>query len=369
MSKIKLIGVGVSLVIATIVALASFEFKTVKGGQLGIKETWNDGVVNTVLQPRNYYLFPGFTQEIYTYDATLLVYELPDFVIKSSDNQEMTIRSKVQWRRDPSKLVRHHTMFKQNAEAAAINPAMIGAILRHGTTFKALDAYSGDGLIKMQTDIAKDLAANTQLKDDGIIIESYIIVYNHLKPEYLETINTRQLATLRQSAAVEKQKAAEAEALVAKAEAQANLNRMVVEAERDKQVKVLAAQAENERTVIQAKAENERAILAAQAEQQKLILEAEGQKQAMLATAQGKLALGKAEAESKELLLKAYSVQGADAWVKTEISKNMADAYKNIKGYLPEKMNVTVLSDSFEKAVDLVTGNTLVPTTPAKAKQ
>lgn len=361
MSKIKLVVAGVVLVIATIFAFSMFEFKTVKGGELGVKETWSDGVVNEVLQPKNYYLFPGFSQEIYTYDATLLVYELEDFSIKSSDNQEMTIRSKVQWRRDPSKLVHHHKTFKQSAAKLAINPAMIGAILKHGTQFKALDAYSGEGLIKMQSDISKDLTSNPHLQADGILIESYIIEYNHLKPEYLEMINTRQLATLRQSAAVEKQKAAEAEALVAKSEAQANLNRAVVQAQQEKEVTILQAQAAQEKQILAATGQSKQSSIEAEGIKAKVIAEAEGKKQAMIAVAEGTLAMGRAEATSKELMLKAYSVQGADAWVRTEVSKNLASAFQNIKGYIPEKMNITVLADSYDKAVDLATGNTLIP--------
>jgi regulator of protease activity HflC (stomatin/prohibitin superfamily) len=339
-----------------------FEFKTVKGGELGIKETWSDGVVNEVLQPKNYYLFPGFSQEIVTYDARLLVYELTPYVIKSADNQEMTIKSKVQWRRDPTKLVHHHKTFKQTADTIAINPAMIGAILRHGTQFKALDAYSGEGLIKMQSDIQADLLANKQLKDDGIVIESFIIEYNHLNPEYLEMINSRQLATLRQSKAIEEQKAAEAEALVAKSKAQADLNKQVVEAQRDKEVMVLKAQAEKERQILAATGQSEQSRIEAEGIKAKLIAEAEGKKQAMIATAEGTLAMGKAEATSRELMLQAFNVKGADGWVKVEVSKNLSTAFGGIKGYIPQGMNLTVLSDSYLKAVDVMSGAALTPT-------
>lgn len=364
MNKIKLAIIGTVLIVVTIGSLCLFEFKTVKGGELGIKETWSEGVVNEVLQPKNYYLFPGFSQEIYTYDARLLVYELPDYSIKSSDNQEMTIRSKVQWRRDPSKLVHHHKTFKNTADVIAINPAMIGAILKHGTQFKALDAYSGEGLIKMQTEIQNDLLANKHLQEDGIIIETYIIEYNHLKPEYLEMINTRQLATLRQSAAVEKQKAAEAEALVAKSEAQAALNRAVVLAQQEKEVTVLKAQADQEKQILAAKGQSQQSSIEAEGIKAKLIAEAEGKKQAMIATAEGTLAMGKAEATARELMLKAYSSSGAEGWIRVEVSKNLATAFSGIKGFVPQGMNMTVLADSYNKAVDAATGNALI-TVPA----
>ena len=349
---IKLVIASITLFVAIIATVIFVEFKTVKGGELGIKETWTDGVIDDVLEPKNYWLFPGFSQEIFTYDATLKTFDIAEYKIKSSDNQEMTISSKIQWRRDPTKLVHHHKTFKQNAEKIAIEPAMIGAILRHGTTYKAIDAYSGEGLIKMQTDIQNDLLANVQLKNDGVIIESFIIIYNHLAPDYLAEINGRQLATLRQSRAAEEQKAAEAEALVAKSKAQADLNKQVVEAERDKQVMVLKAEAENERS-----------ILAAKAEKEKLALEAEGKKVAMIAEAEGTKALGEAKASANKAMLESFAVQGSASYTQIEISKNVAAAFQNIKGYLPEGMSVTLLTENFNKAVDSLTGNPVVLTT------
>ncbi len=347
---IKLVLSGVALLAVIVACVVFVEFKTVKGGELGVKETWSDGVIDDVLEPKNYWLFPGFTQEIFTYDATLKTFDIPEYKIRSSDNQEMTISSKVQWRRDPAKLVQHHKTFKQEAEQIAIMPAMIGAILRHGTTYKAIDAYSGEGLIRMQNDIQADLLANTQLKNDGVIIETFIIIYNHLAPDYLAEINGRQLATLRQSRAAEEQKAAEAEALVAKSKAQADLNKQVVEAERDKQVMVLKAEAENERS-----------ILAAKAEKEKLALEAEGKKVAMIAEAEGTRALGEAKATANKALLESFAVQGSASYTQIEISKNVAAAFQNIKGYLPEGMSITLLTDSFNKSVDALTGQVVLP--------
>ncbi len=349
MNNFKLITAAVCLLIASVVAFFSFEFESIPGGRLGIKETWNDGVQTNVLHPKNYILFPGFSQRIYTYDATLQRFELKDYTIRSADNQEMTIKSYVQWRRDPSRLVQHHLAFKENAEKVAIEPAMVSAVLRHGTQFKAIDAYSGEGLISMQKDIQKDLMDNTDLKRDGILIDAFVIVYNHLNPEYLEEINKRQLATLKQSRSLEEEKAATAEALVAKARAQADLNKAVVEAQRDKEVKVLAAQADNEK-----------AILAAKAEKEKSILEAEGKKLASIAEAEGILALGKSKAESQRLQLLAYAVEGADAYVKVEVSKSLANAFQNVKGFLPADLKFTVLSSDFNKAVDAVAGTPLV---------
>lgn len=346
MNTIKLVGIGIVTIVLTIVTLLMVEFHTVRGGFNSIKETWTGG---------------GFSQEMYDYDMTLKTYEITEYKIRSSDNQEMTIKSKVQWRRDASKLVQHHKMFKQNAEQVAINPAMISAILRHGTQYKAIDAYSGEGLIKMQSDISNDLLANAQLKNDGIIIESFIIEHNHLNPEYLEQINARQLATLKQSRAEEERKAADAQALVAKSLAQSDLNKAVVEAQRDKEVMVLKAEAENEKAVLAAKAESQKLSIEAEGQKSKLIAEADGKRQAAIAEAEGLLALGKAKAESQKLQLQAYAVPGAEAFTKIEISKNMGVAFSGLKGWLPSDMKLNILADNFDKSLDVVSGNVVVP--------
>jgi hypothetical protein len=72
--------------------------------------------------------------------------------------------------------------------------------------------------------------------------------------------------------------------------------------------------------------------------------------------------MGKAEATSRELMLQAFNVKGADGWVKVEVSKNLSTAFGGIKGYIPQGMNLTVLSDSYLKAVDVMSGAALTPT-------
>jgi regulator of protease activity HflC (stomatin/prohibitin superfamily) len=123
---------------------------------------------------------------------------------------------------------------------------------------------------------------------------------------------------------------------------------------------VIQAQADNERVIIAAKAAAEQVTVAAKAEQTKLTLEAEGKKDAMIAEAEGTLALGKAKAASQELLLKAYDVKGADAWVKVQVAESVAKGFGNIKGYLPADMKVNLLTENFGKAVDALTGNPLI---------
>ena len=68
--------------------------------------------------------------------------------------------------------------------------------------------------------------------------------------------------------------------------------------------------------------------------------------------------------------LSAYAVQGSDNFTRIEISKSMATAFSGIRGYLPEKMTVNLLSGNFADAVDslLNTRVSINPVTPSLAK-
>lgn len=342
---------AIVLVIMTVVTLMLFEIKTVSGNELGVKETWNDGVVNDILQPKTYFLFPGYSQTVYTYDVSSQVYKLSNYKVQSQEGQDLIITARLQWRREPTKLVHQHKTIRNNVEQKIIEPVLMRVIKDKATTKKATDAYSGEGLVALQTSILAQLVStNAEFLEKGFIAENFVIEHIELDPNYITEIKAKQVATQKQLRSIEEQKAADAAALVAKALAQADLNKRVVEAERDKQVMVLQAQAEQEK-----------AVLAAKAEQQKLILEAEGTKQASIAKADGVLAMGKSEAEAQKLRLQAYAVPGADAFVKVEVAKQIAMAYQNIKGYLPADMKLNLLTDSFSKSVDSVTGNLVVP--------
>ena len=154
---------------------------------------------------------------------------------------------------------------------------------------------------------------------------------------------------------MEEQKAAEAAALVAKATAQSDLNRAVVEAERDKQVRILKA-----------KADNESAIIAANAEQQKRVLEAEGKRDADIAIAKGVLAMGEAEATAIKLRLQAYAVPGSDTYARVEVAKQVAIAFQNVHGYLPNVNSINLLGSNFEELVTKLASPKPVPTPPPR---
>jgi regulator of protease activity HflC (stomatin/prohibitin superfamily) len=129
-----------------------------------------------------------------------------------------------------------------------------------------------------------------------------------------------------------------------------------VDAKRDKEVGILGAQKLAEQQVLDAQAAAKRVEFAAEADKNRNVLAAQGEQEAALLRAQAIEALGKAEAEATRLKLSAYSAQGSEAFVRIEVSKSMAEAFKNIDGYLPQDMTVNLLSDSFLRAVEAVVG-------------
>ena len=375
MKSTKLIVSGIVLIIGLVLTLLTFKIITVEGNQLGIKETWSGGVSPEILQPKTYFLFPGWSQTVFKYDASSQVFVMNDkpmdqeskhaagrekdgYLVQSQEGQDMKISLNLRWRLDPLKLVSIHKTVREAVEEKIIRPVVMRVVKDEATRMKAIDAYSGEGLVKLQSTIQSALTGSgegAELKERGVIVENFVIEHIELDPKYIEEIKGKQIASQQTLRAVEEQKAAEAKALVAKAEAQANFNKMVVEAERDAKVKVTGAQALNES-----------AIIAAKAEAQKLILEAEGKQKSMEAIAKGTLAMGQAEAAAKELMLKAYAVPGSDNWVKVEVSKNLASGIQNIKGYLPADMKINILTDNYLKGVDTLTGNPVVATPAAK---
>lgn len=364
----------VSLVVALILAvggIVSTKVVTIDGNQLGVEETWSEGVQTNILQPKTYIFWPSWSVEIYKYDASLQKFVMNDqaqtqgengagrandsYKVQSQEGQDMTISMNLQWRIDPAYLVQLHKTVRDDIEEKVIRPALMRVVKDQATTRKAIDAYSGEGLVSLQQAIQQQLAQKSSTNDEptlaerGIIVGNFVIEHIDLDPKYIDQIKLKQIAVQQQLALVEQQKAAEAQALVAKSVAQADANTQIVQADRAKQV-----------TVLNAEAANQQVILAAQAEKQKQILEAEGKEQSMEAIANGTLAQGKAVAEAQKLLLQAYAVQGADSWVKVQVANSVASAFGNIKGYLPSDMKLNLLTGNFSAAVDSLTGNPIV---------
>ncbi len=364
----NLVILGVLVVALVLGSIIAFDVTRVRGNQLGVKENWSSGVNSNVFSPATYFLPLGTKMYVYPVSANVFVMSTKNndsYLVQSAEGQDMTISLNLRWRIDPSKLIYLHTKFHTNIEEILIRPVVMRIVKDAATKMSAIKAYSGEGLVELQTDIQRSLAGSggelNDLASSGVIVENFVIEHIALDPKYIDEIKLKQIATQRQLRAIEEQKAAEADALVAKAKAQADFNTKIVEAERDAKVMVVAAQAENEKAVIAAQAQQKRVLLEAEGQKQRSILEADGIKAAMIAKAEGTLAQGKAEANAKELMLKAYMAAGTNAYVQVEVAKSMSDAYKNISGYLPHDLHVTTLTENFMNGV-----KSIVAAQPAK---
>ena len=375
----KLVISGIVLIVLIVLTLMAFKIVTIEGNQLGVKETWSSGVQADILQPKTYFLFPGWSQTVYKYDASSQVFVMNDkpmhqegkssigrekdaYLVQSQEGQDMKISLNLRWRLDPAKLVSVHKTVRQDMEEKIIRPVVMRVVKDEATRMKAIDAYSGEGLVKLQTAIQTSLTGSgegAELKDRGITVENFVIEHIELDPKYIEEIKGKQIASQQTLRAVEEQKAAEAKALVAKAVAQADMNTMVVGAERDAKIKVVAAQAAMEQQVLAAKAEQQKLTLTAEGEKAKLAAEGEGKKLSMIAVAEGTIAMGKAEATATELKMKAWSGAGPDAYRQVEIAKAMATTVW--PPFLPSGVTVNTLSGNFMDAIAAIAGGKAAP--------
>jgi regulator of protease activity HflC (stomatin/prohibitin superfamily) len=270
--------------------------------------------------------------------------------INSQEGQKMDVSMTLQYHVDPTNILHFHTSVHSNNPEVigdnVIRPVLMRITKDNATVQTAISNYSGEGLVRLQQSVSTALTATDgELRQKGIIVDTFVIEHIKLDEDYIGEIQKKQVAQQRTLRANEETKASEAEALQAKAQAQADLNRKVVEAERDKQVAVLAAEAAKERT-----------RLDAEAEKIKLVTTAEGTKEARTLEAAGILAVGQAEAEAQKLRLTAYNAPGSELFVKVEIAKYLSQSMSGIKGFLPEGINVTTLGQNFNSAVENILG-------------
>jgi regulator of protease activity HflC (stomatin/prohibitin superfamily) len=280
----------------------------------------------------------------------------------------MRISMNLRWRLDPAKLVSIHKTVREDIEEKLIRPTILRVVKDEATQMKAIDAYSGEGLVKLQSSIQTALAGNDsgegkELRERGVIVENFVIEHIALDPTYIAEIVKKQIAVQSQLRAVEEQKAAEADALVAKSKAQADLNIQVVGADRDAQIVVIKAKAAAEQVTVAATATASQVTIAAEAQKKQAELAGEGKRLGMTAEADGILAVGKAEATARQLLIDSYKNAGADAYMKIQIAQSLAEGTRGIQGYLPNNFNPTVLAGNFGDAIAaIVGGRTIVPT-------
>ena len=381
-SIVLLVVVGVIIAAIISVSILMVEIVTVEGNEIGVLETWAKGVEEEPKLPKTYVLIPGFMKRIFVYDVSSQVFVMNDaservakgrrqdsYLVQSSEGQDMRISLNVQWRIDPKKVVLIHKTVRQNIEEKILRPGIMRIVKDSATIRSAIEAYSGPGLVKLQSEIFDNMILEGgELRKRGVIVENFVIEGIGLDTEYVGQIKAKQVAIQRELRAKEETTAAQAEALRAKAMAQADFEKQVVEAKRDKQVGVLSAEKRAEQEVLQATADARKVVLAAEADakqveltaeaqKKKIVLSAEGEREAGELRAQAILAIGEAEAQATKLKLSAYAVKGSDAFVKIEVAKHMAEGFKNISGYLPQDMKINLLSESFLDAVRQATSS------------
>lgn len=366
MSQIKWIVLGVIALVVVLGTFITVDVSYIEGNQIGVRESWLGGVHENTVGPGMKTVFLG---KILNYQMSPNIFVMNDrrdderangrpvdaYVAKSSDNQDMTMWLALQWRYNPDKIVATHKAYRTHTgmrdwdveiEERLIRQVLIRTVNTEATKRTAIEAYSGTGFVELQNAIANSLASEDgELFRQGIIIENFAIEQIRLDNEYITQIRQRQVAQQRTLRAQEEEKAALAEAAKAEADAKADYNKQIVEAERDKQKRILDSEAKAQEKINAATAAAEEVRLAAQAARDAALLDAEAIE-----------AVGAAEAEAKKLQLQAYAVEGADAFVNIEVARSMADAFRNIDGYLPESMKVNLLSSSFLDSVRSVMG-------------
>lgn len=366
-SQIKLILAGVVILFCLVVIAASFDVQRISGNEIGVRETWSG--VDAKPLASGVYFRNRWTTSIFPYDMSNKVFVMNDkngpeekgvgrasdaYLVQSADQQDMHINLNVRWRVDPDKTIAIHTKYRAYRsrdqediiEERLIRPEVMRIVKNHATKKKAMEAYSGDGLVSLQKDIEAELSDPVgEIRKQGVIVDNFVIEKIVLDPNYTAEIKARQIAQQKKLRADEETKAADADALKAKSVAQADLNKAVVEAERDKQVAILRASQEAQAQVLAAEAAAKKVVLAAQAEKDA----AENRAAAILAE-------GRAQAEAQKLKFTAYSAVGADVFAQIEISKSMGTAFQNFNGFFPPNMTMTTVSKDFLDAVKSFSG-------------
>src|SRR5690606_13739385 len=141
----------------------------------------------------------------------------------------------------PNRVVDLHKTARNNVEERILRPVILNVVKNNATLRTALEAYSGAGLVKLQQDILTGLQQSEQLKQ-YLLIENVVLEHIGLDPKYTAEIVARQVAVQERLKNIEQTKAAESAADRAKALAQADYEKTLVEARRDKERGILDAE-------------------------------------------------------------------------------------------------------------------------------
>lgn len=371
----------VALIGIIIGSILIIKVREVEGNEVGIVQTWS-GIEPEVRTTGTYFLVPGYSKQLFTYDTGVQTYVMNDkddkeetaegrhsdaYVVQSKDQQDMRISLRVKWRRLPDNIIALHKYAPNHVEERILRPALQSVVKNHATMLTALEAYSGDGLVKLQSDILVALKHDEEI-NKFLAIDGFVIEHIGLNKEYTDQIVARQVAVQEKLKADEQTKASQAKAEKAKADAQADYEKTLVEARRDKEKAILEQQAISEKAIIAAaanakntivtqNAESEKVVIAAKAEAARNVAISEAQKQAEINRAVGIEAVGKSTADANKLLLASYSVSGSDLYTRIQVARSLSDSFSGVKGYLPQNVTYNTVAENFNKGVSLLVGD------------
>jgi len=389
-SSIRGLTVGGLLAIVALVAVLFIGFflvkiRTVEGNEVGVEETWSDGVLPEPLVPKTYVFFPGYNKTVYTYPISGRVFVMNDktdtqepfaegrrsdaLVVNSLDNQHVTFHVTVTWRIDPAPVVQLHKSYRDNIEERLLRPEIVNTVSMRATLLNAIDLYSGPKLNELREIVTNELRdSKGKLAQSGILVDRFVIEKPKLNPDYEKVIEQRQLAIATESQAHEQEKANVAIANAAKAAALKQQYETLVQAETTAKQTVMNQQAESDKatiatkanalnTVTQQEAAAKVVVINAKAEADRQVAISEAAKQAELNRAVGIKAVGEASADANKLLLSSYAVPGSDLFTRIKVAESLGAAFANVKGFLPNNMTYSLVGTDFEKSVSVLAGN------------
>lgn len=180
------------------------EIHTVRGNEMAVLETWSGGVDAEPFPPKTYIRVPGFMYTFYNYDMSSQVYVMNDLAstiefaqgrekdsygVQSKEGQDMQISMNVRWRLDPTKLVHLHKTVRENFEEKVLRPALLRTVKDQATVLEAIKAYSGVGLVALQSAIQAVLTDEEgEVRRNGLIVENFVIEGIKLDDEYIGQI-------------------------------------------------------------------------------------------------------------------------------------------------------------------------------------
>lgn len=217
---------------------------------------------------------------------------------KTTGPTDVLLRCAMQYRLDPTKLVKLHKEKTRLYEQSFVSDIVRDAIISNTTVLDARTIYQGAGRVELQKAISDELKRHKDFSEYGVVVEHFVIREIQLMDtDFLDKITAEARAEQERKTAVKQQDAYEAKAKAEQSKAKAEQFRRLVEAQ--KQQDILAAEAK----AAQVK-------LAAEADKEKARMEGEGIRLKKVAEAEGVLALGQAEAEAMKLKLMAYQGEG-----------------------------------------------------------